>query len=655
MKKITLAMIGVASFVGGVFGQATISPTVPTQNSSTQLRLPNGLPEHKSLRGVMLLRQSDLSALTASNITGASFLMLDGTDPVSTVGSLTLYVQNTADVTNNKSALGFTGALAGMTVAANGNFNISTVAQTSIMPINGFTAFTYTGGGLYVAYAYEQTTPAVNTNTFPATWAANNAGTGNGLCATSNASVALGAPNTLTVTDFRPCIIFGAANTASNEISVEGLYAPGKVAKLFGQGHIVSAVVKNRSNISKSAITVSLGVTGANTFFDVQTIPALAAGASTVVNFLPFNPTSNGLNTMGVAISPDQNSVNNSQTWTQSVTCNEMGQAPPTATLGSAFGFGGTSGSGYFVTKYTVPSTASLTGIKFAVGNATQNSGKQIYGVLLDNTGTLISSSINTINISAAQLGSVVVFNFPNDQLIGGSSYILGVAQPSSGYYPMGLIFEGAFPAPIAYSVTALGGGGALNPITTAGGYFVMEPVLSFSNTTISASASKTVVCKTSPQQVTLTANGANSYTWSVNGLGNGSTAVYTPSAAGNATLTQVTVIGSYTSGAAQGCKSNSSSMLFSLSACTGVAENVGATAIKVMPNPAVAGKTNISNLSGVNTITVFNTLGQVIINRVSSNESESIDLSDFPSGNYLVRITDNTNEIRTVKIINQN
>lgn len=609
MKKITLAMFGVVSFVGGVFGQANITPTVPVQNSSTQLRLPNGLPEHKSLRGVMLLRQSELQALTASNITSANFILLDGTDPVSTVGTMTLWVQNTTDVTNQKTALGFSGALTGMTLTANGNFNLSTVAQTSIVPINGFTPFNYTGGGLYVAYAYEQTTPAVNTNTWAATWAANNAGSGNGLCSTSSSSVALGAANTLSVTDFRPVMIFGAVNTATNEISVDALYAPGKVAKLFGQGHVISAVVKNRSSIAKSAITVSLGVLGANSFVDVQTIPTLAAGASTVVNFLPFNPTTNGINNIAVAISADQNTANNSQTWTQSVTCNEMGQAPPTATLNTSFGFGGTSGSGYFVTSYNVPSTASLTGIKFAVGSATQNSGKQIYGVLLDNSGTLISTSINTINISAAQLGSVVTLNFANDQLAGGSNYIFGIAQPTSGYYPIGLIYEGAFPAPIAYSVTALGGGAALNPITTVGGYMVIEPVLSFSNTTISASASKTVVCKSSPLQVTLTATGANSYTWSVNGLGNAGTAVYTPTAAGNATLTQVTVIGSYTSGAAQGCKSNSSSLLFSLSACTGVAENVGASAIKVMPNPAVAGKTTISNLSGVNTITVFNTL----------------------------------------------
>lgn len=656
MKKITLAIFAIAGFVGGVFGQAVITPTVPTINASTQVRLPDGTALSTHLRGVMLLRAADLTALTAQNITGADFIMLDGTDPATSVGTMSLWVENTADVTNNKTGLGFAGAIATMSLTANGVFNISTVAQTSLVPLAGFSAFTYTGAGLYVAWEYDNTAPAPNTNTWSATWAANNAGTGNALCATSSASTTLGASNTLSSTDFRPCIRFTAANTATNELSVDALYAPGKIAKLSGAPQSITAIVTNKSNVAKTAVSVGLASAGTNTFTDLQVIPTLAAGASTVITFSPFVVTANGINTLVVSVLPDQNNSNNSLSWTQSVTCNEMGNNPFNFSFDNAFGYGGT-GSGYFVTGHTLPVTASLTGIRYAVASASQNTvgaNKTIYGVLLDAAGTLITTSTNTITITTPMMNTFVTFNFANEQLTANTQYLYGVAQPAGGYYPLAIADASAFPAPIAYSNTPIGGGAPV-AITSFGGYMGIEPVLSFSSTIIGASATATSVCKTSPKTVTITATGADSYTYSAAGLGNGSTAVYTPTAAGTATLTQISVVGSYTSGAAAGCKSSTVGILFSLAACTGVAENTGELAVKVMPNPSVSGKTTVSNLHGVNTIMVYNTLGQAVVTRQTSNETETIDLSNFPAGNYLVRITDSNNDTRVVKLVNQN
>lgn len=656
MKKITLAMICVASFCGSMLAQPIITPTVATENAQTQLRLPNGLPEHKSLKGVMLLRQSDLLSLTATNITGASFIMIDGTDPVVAQGTITLYVQNTSDVTNNKSALGWTAAVATMSNVSAGNFNVSTVAQRSLVPCPAFAPFTYTGGGIYVAWQYEQTIPAVNTNTFPATWAANLV-TGSGLCSTSNASTSLGAANTMTVTDFRPCIVFTGSNTASNEVAVESIFAKGKVAKLSGGGEIVTAVIRNGSIGTLNNIPVGLAVTGANLFTNTVTISSLAAGATTIISFAPFVPTTNGNNLITVGVPTDQIPSNNIATQNQSVTCNEIAIHPNLVAgtyTSQGYGAGASTAGLIYAFKYTANANCNATGVRLVVpgfANA-QNAGKQLFAVVLDNAGTILGQG-NPITIGAANLDQFSTISLGSAvALTSGQDYFLGIGIPANGYFPIGVTgFTGAvvpsyFSAPIA-------GGSA--PTLLNVGHLSLEGVLGFPSTDISASASRTSVCKGSPVQVTLTANGANSYTWSAVGLGNASTAVYTPSTAGNGTLTQVTVIGSFTSGAAVGCKSNIVTMLFSLSACTGIADNTGATAIKVLPNPAVAGKTTISNLSGLNTITVFNTLGQVIITRVSTNDTENIDLSDFPSGNYLVRITDNSSETRTVKIINQN
>jgi hypothetical protein len=659
MKKITLAMIGVAGFFGSVLAQPIITPTVPTVNSSTQVRLPNGLPEHKSLKGVMLLRQSDLLSLTATNITGAGFMLLDGTDPVTSVGTMSFYVQNTADVTNNKSALGWTGAITGMTLAGNGSFNVNTLAQTSVVPVcpsANFTAFTYTGAGLYVAWHWEEATPSPNTNTYAATWAANNAGTGNGLCSTSNASTALGAANTMTVTDFRPVVVFTGSNTATNELSVESMYSPGKVAKLSGAQVPITAVIKNGSIGTLTGITVGVTVSGANTFIGTSSIPTLAPGATISVSFTGYTPTTNGNNTITVSVAPDQVMANNAASQLQNVNCNEVA-IHPDITAGtytsSAYGAGSNAAGLIYSFRYTAPVACNATGVRVVVpgfSNAA-NAGKQIYAVVMDNTGAIVGQG-NPITIGAANLDQFSTLSFTAPApLTSGQDYNFGIAIPANGYFPIGnTAFTG--PAIAGYFSSPITGG-AFTAISV--GHLSVEGVLNFPATNITATPSKTLVCKGSPQQLTLTATGADSYTWSAAGLGNGGTAVYTPSAAGNATLAQVTVVGSFTSGAALGCKSNTVSMLFALSACVGVAENTGAAAIKVMPNPAVAGKTTISNLNGVNTINVFNALGQVVITRVSTNETESIDLSNFPSGNYLIRITDNSNETRTVKLVNQN
>jgi hypothetical protein len=345
--------------------------------------------------------------------------------------------------------------------------------------------------------------------------------------------------------------------------------------------------------------------------------------------------------------------------WTQSVTCSEVGALPPVT--GAQFlttnAYGNGTGTGFIYSMYyNPPVNTTLTAVKMVVANFPANNvGKPITPVLLDATGNILYSG-NPVNTTASMMGAWTTFNLPVPQaLTAGTDYFFGVSVTSPTFYPMAIL-ENTY-TPYFFSpgyFTSPAAGGSIAQVADID-YFGLLGVLSFTNTQITASATRTSVCKGSPVTVTLTATGADTYTWSAAGLGNGGTAAFTPTAAGNGTLTQVTVVGNYTQGIAQGCKTNTASILFSLAACTGIADNSGDLAVKVMPNPAVAGKTTISNLSGVNTIMVFNTLGQIVINRTVSTETESIDLSSFPSGNYLVRITDSSNETRVVKLVNQN
>ena len=75
---------------------------------------------------------------------------------------------------------------------------------------------------------------------------------------------------------------------------------------------------------------------------------------------------------------------------------------------------------------------------------------------------------------------------------------------------------------------------------------------------------------------------------------------------------------------------------------------------LKVYPNPAVNGKTMITGLRGKNTVMVYNMLGQMVFTEISNNAAIEVNLSKQPKGTYMVRIVNSENEVKSVKIVNQ-
>lgn len=86
-----------------------------------------------------------------------------------------------------------------------------------------------------------------------------------------------------------------------------------------------------------------------------------------------------------------------------------------------------------------------------------------------------------------------------------------------------------------------------------------------------------------------------------------------------------------------------------------GVSElNYSSLKVALYPNPTINGKTTITGLVGMNTITVYNMLGQSILTLNTDKEEAMIDLANQPIGNYLVKIIDADNTTKTIKVINQ-
>lgn len=646
MKKITLSLIAAIATVSVGFSQVNITVVAPPDNgATTNVRAPNATSLHTSQRGCFIVPATELTSLTTGNLTSFGFSLDIGTAAVAVTGNMTLYLQTTANATYLKGT-NWPTIITGMTaIPGTLTFPITNNSQTVFFTPTSPMSFPYTAGqGLYVAYDWTSNGP-FDAPQFGVMYNANNS---MALGGASADDVTLVAPTTLSTTAFRPVFVFGQPNGNSNDVAVTKIIAPGKVAKLLNQGHDIMAEVKNASNVALTNFSVFAGSSGANSYGPVGVlVPNLAAGAVTTVTFPTlFNPQVNGINTITVGVLPDQNNNNNLLTWTQSVTCTTEGMNPIAGTYSAGVGFN--TGSGLITNRRILTGAATMESVRVAISNDNAAIGRQVYAVLLDNGGTILATT-NTITISGAMAATFQNFTFTTPQSLVAGTYYVGLAQPASttGYFPLGSVVAPALPSNLYYT-SPLAGGTAPNILPTNLGYFGIEPIYTFTNTSIMASATKSMICR--GETVTLNAaGGVSTFTWNA-AANNASTAAVAVSPTVN---TVYSVTG--TDGPS-GCRSNAASVTVSVSACTGLAVNgVSGSEIKLFPNPAVSGKSTISGLDGTNRIVIFNILGQTVSTTTTSEETFTVDLSGQPNGTYLVKITDSTNNSKTVKIVNQN
>ncbi len=155
----------------------------------------------------------------------------------------------------------------------------------------------------------------------------------------------------------------------------------------------------------------------------------------------------------------------------------------------------------------------------------------------------------------------------------------------------------------------------------------------------LNASSSNSVIC--SGQQATLTVNGAITYTWST--ASNNTSIVVSPVA-----TTGYTVSGTD----ANGC-SNSTSISQNVSICTGITNSnfINSELISVYPNPS-NGLFNLE-LNTSSRIIVINALGGVIINQNMNSGTNNLDLQQFASGIYVIKVVQGNTQ-QAIKVIKQ-
>ncbi len=139
--------------------------------ATTVVRMPSGADFDNYFRGAIIIKPSELSNPALSNLTAGRTITQIGyatvdsnfsTNPHSkaqmadslVTGTMTIYMQNTLDSTFNKSGSWST-ALSSMTQVYSGPFIIYPDTFYEVMFYTN-NSFTYTGGGLYIAYQYQK-------------------------------------------------------------------------------------------------------------------------------------------------------------------------------------------------------------------------------------------------------------------------------------------------------------------------------------------------------------------------------------------------------------------------------------------------------------------------------------------------------------------
>ncbi len=510
----------------------------PAGTATTNVRAPNGSVGHTTMRGAFVVTASELAGIsTVTQINGFGFNLIGGTASTPVTGTIQVYLQNTSDVTYTKGN-NWSTIITGMTSVYNNAITIpsgSTIAQAVnvLLP----SPFTYTGGGMYVAYDWISSGP-FETSTVVANYQSEtNIPTGGASSASSSTT----APTTLGLTNFRPNFNFGYINTFTNEASVQLIKSHGKIPLTMYAPYSFTAVVKNMASVAMTNVQVDLSMSGANNFTTTTTIPNINPGATLNAVFPAFTATAQGMSTITVSVLPDENNANNVATTSQSVTCETLINTPATfndASYNSGVGFNTASGIIYNRIRPTI--NTSVTAINVFIANNAATVGKPIYCVLGNSGGTILAWT-NTITITAPMLSSWQTFYFANPvNVLANTNYHSGLAIPAGnpGYFPLGAATSSYVPTDIYYTSSLTGG--FVGSLTQNLGYFGMETL--FYNG-IDLTVTSPTVCSGTVPNLTLTANGATNYTWST-GANTSTIGIITPSATTNYTVKGTDALG---------------------------------------------------------------------------------------------------------------
>ncbi len=414
---------------------------LPNNNSaSPNQRAPNG--NELFGRAVWLITASEMAAsgLPNGTVPSAIGFRYAAAPGAAASGTLKVYLQNTTDTTNTKSTTWAT-AIAAMTLVHNATTVLPNVANAFDLNFSGsgISAFTYTGGGLYVAFDWSWAGPVTTAASVSCSTTLTNGLLGN----QSNTS----APTTLAASNYRPeTRLTPSVATIFNDGSVDAVFSPGSLPKSLVGPQTVQAVVSNRGANVINNLQVTLNVTGAQTFTDTQTVPGpiAACGGQAIVTFNPFPLTATGSDTVTVSVPADDFNGNNSRNHPLDSTFNLYSYKYPGTTATGGAGF--SNGSGDLVAKFTVAKAAKVSQINLEFFSA---SGASYRAAVYPESspGSGVPSTTPSYLDSADRIANVsgpVTITLPASLAVGAGAFFAGIQQINATF--AGLSFDAETP-----------------------------------------------------------------------------------------------------------------------------------------------------------------------------------------------------------------
>lgn len=223
-------------------------------------------------------------------------------------------------------------------------------------------------------------------------------------------------------------LVYSFTPIVANDASVRAVYSQGRIALPFYLADSIRANISNPGTNTITNLTVTLDITGANTYSTTANIASLAPGANTTVSFAPFTPTNIGNSLVTVSVPFDDNNANNTATYGMSVGSNRMAY---TDTTQGVTGSNGTTIPNFWGARYFVHGSGLVTTVRaFLVANS-EALGDTVCGIVMDSTGLILGRSPNYI-VQTSDLGSTLVFNISVPPLVNNKSIIAGIAGGTS-------------------------------------------------------------------------------------------------------------------------------------------------------------------------------------------------------------------------------
>jgi hypothetical protein len=381
--------------------------------------------DFRGMKGVYLITAAELAA--AGFPAGASPTAIGwhyrNAPGVIATGALTVYLQNTTDTVLSKST-SFASAIVGMTMVHNrSNTTLPSASAPFDIAFVGGSPFTYTGGGLYVAFEWRRDTGTLSTVAF----AVSNTTLADGFEG-SHTTATGGASDVLDANSYRAETRLTA--TINNEVGVEFVISLGSLAQTLVGPQSVQAVITNHGN-ALTNLPVSLDITGADAYSDVQTIPFMdACGDQAIVTFAPFTPGAIGSDTVTVSVPADEVVSNNSKDRPLDETHNLYSYKYPGSNATGGVGVNGNTAD--FLAKFTTTAAAKVSAISLEFYAVTATT----YRVAIYPDSGLGTPARNPIYEDASDrtvaLKGPVTVTLPSPVPVGPGTFFAGVEQTNT-------------------------------------------------------------------------------------------------------------------------------------------------------------------------------------------------------------------------------